>query len=175
MEFRLALRDDLPQIKAVYGNIVQKMKEDHIPIWDEIYPCEFFEEDIENHRLYVLKDRNEIASAFALCGSHAGSECVKWAKEHAAAVYLDRFGVHPGYLRKGVGSLMLLKAAELAREQGAGYIRLFVVDINEPAIRLYEKCGFIKADGGYDEIIDEDLILHEYGYELNVSEVSVSE
>lgn len=48
---------------------------------------------------------------------------------------------------------------------GAEYLRLFVVDINEPAINLYVKNGFKKAEGVYDEVIDDDLVLHEYGFE----------
>lgn len=34
---------------------------------------------------------------------------------------------------------MIAKAKEIAREQGAEYLRLFVADINRPAIQLYEK------------------------------------
>ena len=32
----------LPQIKEVYTNIIEKMNENNIQIWDDIYPCEFF-------------------------------------------------------------------------------------------------------------------------------------
>ena len=39
------------------------------------------------------------------------------------------------------------------------------MDINEPAINLYVKNGFKKAEGVYDEVIDDDLVLHEYGFE----------
>ena len=57
------------------------------------------------------------------------------------------------------------KAKETAKKLGAEYLRLFVVDINEPAIQLYIKNGFIKRNGVYDEVIEDDLVLHEYGYE----------
>ena len=33
---------ELPQIKEVYTNIIEKMNENNIQIWDDIYPCEFF-------------------------------------------------------------------------------------------------------------------------------------
>lgn len=39
------------------------------------------------------------------------------------------------------------------------------MDINVPAIHLYIKNGFIRANGIYDEVIDKDLVLHEYGFE----------
>ena len=39
------------------------------------------------------------------------------------------------------------------------------MDCNTPALRLYEKSGFVRRPGVYDEVIDETLVLHEYGYE----------
>ena len=65
----------------------------------------------------------------------------------------------------GIGSYMLEKAKETAKSLGAEYLRLFAVDINEPAIQLYIKNGFTRVNGVYDEVIDDDLILHEYGFE----------
>ena len=56
-------------------------------------------------------------------------------------------------------------AEKLARELGGEYLRLFVVDINHPAISFYESCGFSRADGVYNEVIDDHTILREYGYE----------
>ena len=61
---------------------------------------------------------------------------------------------------------MLAEARELAGALGAEYLRLFVVDINEPAIRLYGKKGFIKAAGIYEEGFDDGFTLHEYGYKI---------
>ena len=43
MEFRLGILDDLPHLKKVYKEIIQEMNKQNIVIWDEIYPCEFFE------------------------------------------------------------------------------------------------------------------------------------
>ena len=169
MNLRMANMDDLPQLKAVYEKIIDNMNKNNIQIWDEIYPCEFFGDDIANNRLYVLEENNEIVSAFALCNSNSGAEYVKWENKHDKALYIDRFGVNVNYSRKGIGSLMLNKAITLARSNGAKYLRLFVVDINEPAINLYIKNGFKRVDGIYDEIIDDDLVLHEFGFEIETS------
>ena len=110
----------------------------------------------------------EIISAFALCDFNAGENKVKWKKQKANVLYLDRFGVNVKYLREGIGSLMLTKAKETAKANGAESLRLFVVDINKPAINLYTKNGFIKAEGVDDEVIDEDFILHEFGFEAEI-------
>ena len=41
MEVRLAIIEDLPQIKGMYKEIIKNMNSNNIYIWDEIYPCEF--------------------------------------------------------------------------------------------------------------------------------------
>ena len=63
---------------------------------------------------------------------------------------------------------MIEKAKKIAKSKGIDYLRLFVVDINTPAIKLYEKNGFIKAEGIYDEVFDDGFVLREYGYEIEI-------
>lgn len=144
------------------------MNENGIQIWDDIYPCEFFEDDIKNKRLYLLKRNSEIISAFALCDRSQGENAVAWKDKHGKAMYIDRLGVNIKYAKKGTGSLMLDKAKEITRTSCAEYLRLFVVDINTPAIRLYEKNNFLKAKGIYKEVFDDGFVLHELGYEIKV-------
>lgn len=166
MDFRLAVMQDLSQLKAVYKDIIQNMNNNKIEIWDDIYPCEFFEEDIRNSRLYVLLNKDEIVSAFALCDTNSGEREIEWQDNKCNALYLDRLGVSVNYARMGIGCFMLEKAKEIARCLGAEYLRLFVVDINKPAIHLYAKNGFIQGNGVYDEVIDDDFVLREYGFEV---------
>ena len=120
----------------------------------------FFAEDIRNNRLYVLLDNDKVVSAFVLCDTNSGETSIEWQDKQCSALYLDRLGVNVNYSKMGIGSLMLERAKETAKKLGAKYLRLFVVDINEPAIRLYIKNGFIKRNGVYD------LIFHEYGFEV---------
>ena len=60
------------------------------------------------------------------------------------------------------------KAKEIAKTLNAEYLRLFVVDINIPAIQLYTKKEFIKVNGVYNEIFDDGFVLHEHGYEIKL-------
>lgn len=168
MTFRLAIMQDLPQIKKMYCDIIHKMNENQILIWDDIYPCEFFENDIVNNQLYLMFDQIEIISAFALCDSNFGADAIEWKNRSGKALYLDRFGVNANYSRQGIGSQMLTKAKETARNLGAEYLRLFVVDINVPAIDLYAKNGFTRANGVYNEVIDSDCTLRQFGYEIHL-------
>ncbi len=165
MDFRQATLRDLERIRSVFERIIQHMNEQQIEIWDDVYPCEYFEEDIREGRLYGLFDGEVPVAAFALCDSNSGERAVQWRCVQGKALYLDRFGVNVDYARRGIGSRMLDRARETARALGAKNLRLFVVDVNRPAIRLYEKCGFERAAGVYDEVIDDDFVLREYGYE----------
>jgi ribosomal protein S18 acetylase RimI-like enzyme len=93
---------------------------------------------------------------------------VKWENAHGKALYLDRLGVNVDYLRQGIGSMMLKHATTLTKQKDAKYLRLFVVDINKPAMNLYLKNGFRQVDGVYEEKIDDDIILREFGFEIEV-------
>ncbi|MDO4369828.1 MAG: GNAT family N-acetyltransferase [Clostridia bacterium] len=168
MDFRPAGMRDLVQLKIMYRQIVQDMNAQGIRIWDEIYPCEFLEEDIKMNRLYVLLDGDRIVSAFALSATNSGESTVQWMDDRAKALYIDRLGVDTAYSKQGIGSFMLARAKEITKAAGAEYLRLFVVDINEPAIRLYRRNGFAKADGVYEETFPDGFALHEYGYEIKV-------
>jgi ribosomal protein S18 acetylase RimI-like enzyme len=167
MDLRLAEKNDLSQLKRMYEKIIDNMNENNIHIWDEVYPYEFFQDDIENKRLYILTEDNNIVAAFVLCESNDGEDYLKWENAKAKALYIDHFGVNVKYLKQGIGKLMLKNAMELAKQKNVKYLRLFVVDINKPAINLYLKNGFKQIDGIYEERI-EDSVLHEYGFEVEI-------
>lgn len=86
---RLVNSNDLLKLKVMYGNIIDNMNRNNTPIWDQIYPCEFFSNDIENNRLYILVDENDnIVATFALCESNVGEDYVKWENDHGKALYI---------------------------------------------------------------------------------------
>ena len=165
MELRMAQGDDLAPLKAMYGALVRHMDASGLRIWDQVYPCEFLAADIRRRALYVLTEGAALLAAFALCPSHSGAGSVRWNSPGGGALYLDRLGVHPGHLRRGLGGAALEQAAMQAQGLGADTLRLFVVDTNAPAIALYRKCGFSQAEGSYDERIDDDLVLRQFGFE----------
>lgn len=76
MDFRLAVMQDLQQLKVVYKKIIKNMDDNNIQIWDDIYPLDFFEEDIQSNRLYVLYNHDELVSAFVLCSTNSGESSV---------------------------------------------------------------------------------------------------
>lgn len=167
MKFRKAEFNDLEKLKSMYRALIRSMEEKDVNIWDEYYPCELFAGDIEKGRLYILEDEGSPVSAFALCENAGGESALHW-KYDGKSLYIDRLGVDPEYQGRGIGTLTLKKAAEAAKAQAAENLRLFVVDLNFPAIKLYEKSGFTRAEGIYNEVIDSETTLREYGYELKI-------
>ncbi len=165
MTFRLATTSDLAEIKAMYTSLIKKMNKDGIEIWDDIYPCEFFANDILNNQLYILTNEKFIIGAFALCNSNDGESYVQWEKENGKAIYLDRLGVNIDFVNQGIATQLLNYARKIAKEKNADYLRLFVIESNTPAMNLYEKNGFIRVKGVYEEVIDDTLSFIEYGYE----------
>lgn len=168
IRIRNAVMEDLPLLNELYIALIHQMDQDGICIWDDIYPCICLPDDIRNQCCYVLVEDETIIAAFALCNHHQGAAAVTWHQVDDCALYMDRLGVNVTYQGKGMGSRAMQEAISMAKAQKADTLRLFVVDINKPAIRLYEKNGFTVVEGCYDEVIDETLTLHEYGYELTL-------
>lgn len=170
MNFRLAEMGDLAQLKSVFGRIIEKMNAENGRIWDAVYPCECFEEDIKSRRLYVLTEESIILSAFALWELEPDDERndLRWESDPTKALYFGRFGVNVDCRKSGVGSAMMANAIATARDKGAEYLRVFVAEKNKPAISFYLKNGFKKTNVIYDEAIDENFVLRQFGFEIKL-------
>ena len=170
MQLRLATEKDLPKLKNMYDKIVDNLNKNNINIyWSEWYPYEEFEIDIPNNNLYLLTKDNSILAAFGLYDMAEGQECFSWQQPQAKAKYLARIGVSVDALRQGIGGQVVSHAATLAKNQGAQYLRLQVVDVNIPAINLYKKNGFSQVEGVHREYLEyHKTTLTEYGFELKL-------
>lgn len=172
MKCRLATKNNLPELKYMFDAIVRNMHDNGITIWNEFYPYEEFENDIDNENLYLLTDNNKIVATFVLCGVSSEYGCFQWSEKTSKVLYLKRIGVNINYLRQGVGSLIIKCAIDIAKIKNIEYLRLTVADSNQPAINLYKKQEFKQVFGTYKEHIEErDLTLIEYGFELKINKV----
>ena len=77
-------------------------------------------------------------------------------------------GVHPRYRRLGIGQQLIAHTIQKAKEIGLERIELEVFASNIPAIKLYEKLGFVtegvkkkarKMGGNYDDIVEMALFV----------------
>ncbi len=96
------------------------------PIFDEL-----FSRDV----LYIFEDNNEAVGMFKL---------VHLLYRNAHIAYLGGLAIHPSFAGKGHGLTMLNEITAYAKQQGFLRVELSVATINEKAIRLYEKAGFVK-------------------------------
>lgn len=166
MIFRLATEVDLPALKTMYRAIIGQMERDGIRIWDDVYPTEVLIDDIRAGGLYLAEDNGEPACAFALCPTTGGIDTMKWREPNAEAWYIERLGVSPRFLRRGLGEACLREAVRLCAAADIPYLRLFVVDKNTPAIDLYLKVGMTRVEGLYEKYIFGDFLISEYGFEM---------
>ena len=167
MNFRKAVKRDLPELNRIFSDMIEDLDTRKIHVWDEEYPSCAFPEDIDRGGLYVLEGEEGLLSAFAIYPENESAPYVTWQDNDAKALYVERLGVKVGCGRQGIAKLMMDYAADMVKAAGFSYLRLFVAEINIPAIAFYEKNGFIFADGIYeDEIGDE--ILPEFGMEKKI-------
>lgn len=169
MNTRLGNKTDLPQLESMYNQIVKVMNNNGIHIWNNYYPFEEFEGDIDGKRLHLTLDNNTIVAAYAVFESIKGFENFKWDDVNAKAIYIGRLGVNVDYLRQGMGSKILSQAHDFAKNVGCEYLRLTVVEDNLPAIKLYLKNGYKQVVGTYDEFSESlNKTIHEVGFELKI-------
>lgn len=167
MEFCLAGMKDLAEVEQMYRRIVADMEKKGLFIWNQYYPAEVLGEDIAQRRLYVCREGGAIWGAFALTEVEEGEEDIRWTIP-GKALYLDRLGVEPARSGKGVGTQAVRQAMDQAEKRGMAVLRLFLAEGNEPAFRLYQKLGFRRAPGIYEEAIGAQRILRQSGWEISL-------
>lgn len=94
MLFRLAKIEELEYIENMFKDIIDDMYKQDIKIWNEFYPTECFEEDIQKNQLYVLEDKNEIVAVTALLETTEGAEEFNWKNKDKNPLYIARLGVN---------------------------------------------------------------------------------
>jgi ribosomal protein S18 acetylase RimI-like enzyme len=77
-------------------------------------------------------------------------------------------GVHKDFRRRGIGTRLINEAISRAKERGLERVELEVFASNTPAIKLYEKAGFVvegvkkkarKLDGVYENMVQMALFI----------------
>lgn len=152
--------EDIEQIAELYDGVNDYL-ESHInyPGWRKgIYPTkEDAQAGVKEGTLYVLWAEDKIAGSVIVNQlQEKGYETVSWSQETKPedVAVIHTFLVHPDFLGRGFGKILLEFAEEKAREQKRTVVRLDVNERNTPAIQLYRKLGYCfvgKADLGYGE------------------------
>ncbi len=160
MRVRKATRQDLAAVAALYDTVCDTLQAvENYPGWEKgLYPtlrdAEMGEAAGE---LFVAEDKGRIVGTMMLREEQEpAARPARWqlplAEEEQFTIYT--FAALPEYTGHGVGRALLEFAAGYAAAEGKKALRLDVHEINTPAIRLYESCGFRyieTVDLGYGE------------------------
>ena len=109
--------------------------------------CEIERECIETPwGLNGLKDEIENEAAFYVC-IREGDEIAGYGgiRLNSGMADITNIAVKPRYRRRGIGKIIVKTLVLKAKEKDIYDIALEVNENNEAALKLYEKCGFIRV------------------------------
>lgn len=148
---------DLDAVAELYGAVCDYLADKPFnPGWrrDGFPSREEAEQYLAADGLYIAQDGGKIAGSIALTADPSAEADTSGAR--ADDLYIHELAVHPDYLRLGIGSMLLDFAAKEAVRRGAESLLLYVWEDNGPAVRTYEKSGFVCLGR-------EDIGLGEFG------------
>ncbi|MBS4063952.1 MAG: GNAT family N-acetyltransferase [Chitinophagaceae bacterium] len=87
----------------------------------------------------------KVLFVFEADGTGAGM-CKLVPFEHRTShiLYVGGIAVHPSFAGKGYGLLLMEEIKTKAAAEGFKRLELSVATVNDKAIRMYERCGFVK-------------------------------
>jgi ribosomal protein S18 acetylase RimI-like enzyme len=132
-------------VLSVYKNAVQKLIQEHIFQWDEVYPDEAtLRADIAENSMYAGIIKKEIVSLFIL-NHTAPPQYMLGEWRYNNFIILHRLCVNPVYQNKGIGTNTVQKIEEFSRQKGFESIRLDAFSQNPVALKMYEKLKYRKT------------------------------
>jgi ribosomal protein S18 acetylase RimI-like enzyme len=100
---------------------------------------------IEEGSMYLYKEQSVIVGAMSVT-MYQGEDyhAIEWSQQVSddKVAVLHILAINPDYQKKGIGSEMVRKAINLAKEKGMQAIRLDALASNTPAHKMYERLGF---------------------------------
>lgn len=157
--------EEIEEISELYDQVTDYLEtHTNYPGWKKgIYPARAdAERGIASYGLFVVRLNGKVVGSVIVNEiQEKGYDTVSWkfqARPEEVAV-IHTFLVHPSVVKMGIGKKILEFAEKAAKENGKKAIRLDVYEKNVPAIRLYEKMGFLYAGSA-------DLGYRDYGLNL---------
>lgn len=139
--FAAAKRSDTPEILKLYQRLIGTRG---CNWYGDCPNRERVEHDIDDDSLYVVTDKKYNIIAVAALEQDTDADTQAWQSKNPC--YLCRLGVSNDRQENDIAGLLIRKMASIARRQGHDGMRVLTDKKNEPAIKLYEHCGFIRCD-----------------------------
>jgi L-phenylalanine/L-methionine N-acetyltransferase len=104
-------------------------------LMDKVSFKPIFDDLLAKEIIYVYEENGIAAGMFKF---------IQQQHRNAHMAYLGGVGIHPDFSGKGHGKKMMQEVIDLGKELGIKRIELSTATINDAAIGLYEKMGFVK-------------------------------
>ncbi len=167
MQFRKAVKADIPQIMAIIEQAKAYLKSKGVNQWQNGYPdAEAIEKDIENSNSYVLEQSGSIVgtAAVILSGDRNYDHIYdgKWLSTYPYAA-IHRIAVSDEARGTGIASVILENIEGLCRQMDIHSIRVDTHEDNKSMQGLLSKngfryCGIIYLEDGSKRLAYEKLV-----------------
>ena len=144
MKIKKASLDNIEKIFTFVQKAINKMIEQGIFQWDEIYPTkDDFANDARKNQLYIAEVDGQIAVCFTL-----NQECDEeykngnWKYNGPDFLVIHRLCVNPDFQNKGIGSKVCQEIEKLAAERGMKALKLDCFTQNPYSQKMYTKLGY---------------------------------
>lgn len=139
--------DNLSDTFLIIKGVIDKMTDEMIYQWDEIYPgLEVLEQDIMNGEAYGLFSLNELKGFVVLNEKYSPEyDSLDWATVGGKSLIIHRLSVKSSCQRQGIATKLMNFSEKYAKENGYSSIKLDAFSDNKTALNLYEKRGYHKV------------------------------
>lgn len=149
LEVEKGKKSDADEIADLFVQCTDFLISLGIQQWRYTYPLiSDVQGDIEKEELFVIRDHGNIVATITLNGDQDPQyQSIPWRFKEGNILVMHRLGVHPSYGGRGYGRTMVAFADHFAKKNNYNAIRLDAYSGNFISNPLYEKQGYIKADG----------------------------
>lgn len=143
---------DIDEIEWLYNDLNHALESGiNYPGWKKgVYPIRSDAvKGVSEGNLYIAKYKDKIVGSVILNHEpESAYDSVKWktANNYSEILVVHTLVVNPNYFRVEIGKRLMNFTYEIAEKLNMKSIRLDVYENNKPAIKLYEKCGYVYVD-----------------------------
>ncbi len=143
MEFRLAELSDLDTVSTLFRLAVEKMIQERVFQWDEIYPdVQTLKNDILQKEMFVGVEENQIVSVYVLnTQSDPEYQSGAWQIPENYKI-IHRLCIRPDFQNQGLAVQTMLHIEKTLKAEKFAAVRLDAFVHNPAALHLYQKLGY---------------------------------
>lgn len=147
MKIRKAELEDLNIIIDIFRKAINRMNDNNIRQWDEIYPTNaILEQDILKKQMYVgIKDDTIVSTVVVNNEFDDQYKNGNWKYDNERFAVVHRLCVNSIYQNQKIGKNTMIMVEELLRKDGIQSIRLDTFSLNPYALKMYETLGYQKV------------------------------